>query len=434
MSEQTPAPAPTTAPTPAPPTSPNPDSTSVSAPVAGPLTVREISADEAVDTLLELGGSFLQTPAWGRAKQGWRRTHLGWFDASGARVGAGLVLSRTIPRLSRSYAYLPEGPGLPWDLVAAEPARWLDPLVAWAKGRKAFALRLGYPVVSRIWDREPVKKQVVENGLLSFTTLPTAVDNPTARTLEAWLDRNGWLPLGADGVAVGQPRLLCIVDLRGRTEAELLKGMNQQWRRNVKKAEKAGVQVRAVGPEGLDTFHDLYVESAQRDNFLPRPKAYFDAMVRAFDSEGAGTSETEPRVSARFYEAHVDGDVLASALMIRFGRTFSYLYGGSTERNRDARASNALQWQAMRDASAAGCDAYDFRGFNTSLGATSPLTGLLLFKLGAGADVVEMVGERELVISRFWHFAFARAMAARIAINKRRKAARASTDADAADV
>ena len=424
MTEPTPAPASTSAPT--------PDATSVTAPVAGPLTVREISADEAVDTLLELGGSFLQTPAWGRAKQGWRRTHLGWFDASGARVGAGLVLSRTIPRLSRSYAYLPEGPGLPWDVVAADPARWLDPLVAWAKGRKAFALRLGYPVVSRIWDREPVKKQVVENGLLSFTTLPTSVDNPTARTLEAWLDRNGWLPLGADGVAVGQPRLLCIVDLRGRTEAELLKGMNQQWRRNVKKAEKAGVQVRAVGPEGLDTFHELYVESAQRDNFLPRPKAYFDAMARAFDSEDTGTDGDEPRVSARFYEAHVDGDVLASALMIRFGRTFSYLYGGSTERNRDARASNALQWRAMRDAAAAGCEAYDFRGFNTSLGATSPLTGLLLFKLGAGADVVEMVGERELVISRFWHFAFARAMAARIAINKRRKAARAS--ADAADV
>lgn len=424
MTEQTPAPAPTSAPT--------ADAPSVTASVTGPLTVREISADEAVDTLLELGGSFLQTPAWGRAKQGWRRTHLGWFDANGARVGAGLVLSRTIPRLSRSYAYLPEGPGLPWDVVAGDPARWLDPLVAWAKGRKAFALRLGYPVVSRIWDREPVKKQVVDNGLLSFKDLPAAVDNPTARTLEAWLDRNGWLPLGADGVAVGQPRLLCVVDLRGRTEAELLKGMNQQWRRNVKKAEKAGVQVRAVGPEGLDTFHDLYVESAQRDNFLPRPKAYFDAMARAFDSEGAGTTGDEPRVSARFYEAHIDGDVLASALMIRFGRTFSYLYGGSTERNRDARASNALQWQAMRDAASAGCDAYDFRGFNTSLGATSPLTGLLLFKLGAGADVVEMVGERELVISRFWHFAFAQAMAARIAINKRRKAARAS--ADAADV
>ncbi|GAA2154984.1 lipid II:glycine glycyltransferase (peptidoglycan interpeptide bridge formation enzyme) [Humibacillus xanthopallidus] len=394
-----------------------------SAPARLPLTVRPVTADEATETLLELGGSFLQTLNWARAKQGWRRTHLGWFDADGRRVGAGLVLARRIPRLKRSYAYLPEGPALPWETVAHDPAAWLDPLVAWAKNDGAFALRLGFPVVSRIWDREPVKKQVAEGGLLSFTTMPSAVDSPVARRLEAWLDANQWLSIGGDGVAVGQPRLLCIVDLRGRTVPDLLRSMNQQWRRNVKKAEKSGVQVRTALAEGLDTFYDLYAESADRDNFLPRPKAYFDLMARSFMSEGADSP-----VQACFYEAHVDGDVLASALMIRFGRTFSYLYGGSTERNRDARASNALQWQAMQDAVAAGCDAYDFRGFNTSLGATSPLTGLLLFKLGAGADVVEMVGERELVISRLWHFAFEKAMAARIAINKRRKASRASED------
>ncbi|HET7801530.1 MAG TPA: peptidoglycan bridge formation glycyltransferase FemA/FemB family protein [Humibacillus xanthopallidus] len=393
------------------------------APPRLPLTVRPVTADEATETLLELGGSFLQTLNWARAKQGWRRTHLGWFDADGRRVGAGLVLARRIPRLKRSYAYLPEGPALPWETVAHDPAAWLDPLVAWARNEGAFALRLGFPVVSRIWDREPVKKRVAEGGLLSFTTMPSAVDSTVARRLEAWLDANQWLSIGGDGVAVGQPRLLCIVDLRGRTVPELLKSMNQQWRRNVKKAEKSGVQVRTALAEGLDTFYDLYAESADRDNFLPRPKAYFDLMARSFMSEGADSP-----VQACFYEAHVDGDVLASALMIRFGRTFSYLYGGSTERNRDARASNALQWQAMQDAVAAGCDAYDFRGFNTSLGATSPLTGLLLFKLGAGADVVEMVGERELVISRPWHFAFEKAMAARIAINKRRKASRASED------
>ena len=136
------------------------------------------------------------------------------------------------------------------------------------------------------------------------------------------------------------------------------------------------------------------------------------------------------QVTGHVYEAHVDGDVLASAIMLRVGDTFSYLYGGSTERNRDARASNALQWQAIQDAIEAGCTSYDFRGFSTSLGATSPLTGLLLFKLGAGADVVEMVGERELVISRFWHTAFDRAMALRVAVNKRRFGSAASPDAD----
>jgi lipid II:glycine glycyltransferase (peptidoglycan interpeptide bridge formation enzyme) len=396
------------------------------APIAatGSLTIREVTAEEAQETLLALGGSFLQTPAWARTKPDWKAVHLGWFDRTGARVGAGLVLSRSLPRVGRSFAYLPEGPALPWDAVAPDPAAWIDPLVAWAKDAGAFALRLGFPVVSRSWEPEIVKKQISEGGLMSFTSLPPAVDNPAARSLEAWLDRGSWRPIGwGNTAAVGQPRYLCVVDLKGRDADAVLKGMNQQWRRNIKKATKAGVEVRSVGVEGVETFHALYAETAERDHFVPRAKSYFQQMVTAFSSGG-------DEVTGRIYEAHVDGDVLASALMVRVGDTFSYLYGGSTSRNRDARASNALQWQAMQDAIAAGCTAYDLRGFNTSLGATSPLIGLLLFKLGQGADVVEMVGERELVLSRFWHTAFEKAMALRVAINNRRAGANATPDAD----
>ncbi len=392
---------------------------------SGPFTVRPISLDQLEQTLLSLGGSFLQTPAWARTKPDWRQTPLGWFSGTGELLGAGLVLSRNLPKLRRSFAYLPEGPALPWESVAKDPAAWVDPLVAWAKADGAFALRLGFPVVSRSWEPEVVKKQIAEGGLMSFTNLPPTVDNPVARSLEAWLERGPWRPIGwGNTAAVGQPRYVCVVDLRGRSADEVLKGMNQQWRRNIKKATKAGVEVRAVGLEGVDTFHDLYAETAVRDHFFPRAKSYFAQMVAAF---GSGA---DPRVSATIYEAHVDGDVLASALMVRVGDMFSYLYGGSTSRNREARASNALQWQAIQDAIEAGCTAYDLRGFNTSLGATSPLTGLLLFKLGAGADVVEVVGEREIVLSRFWHTAFEKVMAARVAINNRRAGANAPADAD----
>lgn len=401
------------------------DAPTLAGPVTGPLTVRPVTSDAELDTLLALGGSFLQTPAWADAKPDWRRQFLGWFDASDTLVGAGLVLARDVPRTRKCFAYLPEGPALPWDVVAADPAAWFEPLRHWARSAGAFAVRVGCPTPSRIWPPEVVKKQIGEGGLLSFTTIPPAVDNPAARSLETWFDGAGWTPVGwGTSAAVGQPRLLCIVDLTGRDAPTVLRGMNQQWRRNIKKAEKAGVRVRTTGLDGLDAFYEQYTESANRDRFYPRPKFYFERIMKAF--------EGDDRVSARFYEAHVDGDILASSLMIRVGRTFSYLYGGSTSRNRDARASNALQWQAIQDAVDAGCTAYDFRGFNTSLGATSPLTGLLLFKLGAGADVVEMVGERELVISRFWHRAFEGALQARVAITKWRK--RGQPQAEEAEV
>ncbi len=391
----------------------------------GPLAVRPIAGEQLDQMVLAVGGSFLQTPAWARTKPDWRATYLGWFTADDRLVGAGLVLSRNLPRLRRSFAYLPEGPALPWPSVAADPAAWLDPLVAWAKAEKAFALRLGFPLVSRAWEPEVVKKQISGGGLMSFTSLPPTVDNPDAEVLQRWLDAGGWRPIGwGNTAAVGQPRYVCVVPLAGRAPDELLKRMNQQWRRNIKKADKAQVRVRTVGVQGVETFHALYAETAQRDHFVPRARPYFEQMVRAFSASG------DQRLTGTIYEAHVDGDVLASALMVRVGDMFSYLYGGSTSRNREARASNALQWQAIQDALAAGCTAYDLRGFNTSLGATSPLTGLLQFKLGAGADVVEHVGERELVLSPLWHRAFETAMAARVAINNRRSGASATSDAD----
>ena len=240
---------------------------------SGPLTVRPITAEEAQATLVELGGSFLQTPAWARTKPGWTAVHLGWFDATGARVGAGLVLSRNLPRLRRSFAYLPEGPALPWDAVAADPGAWIDPLVAWATSAGAFALRLGFPVVSRSWQPDVVKKQIGEGGLMSFTALPPTIDNPVARRLETWLDRQRWRPIGwGSSAAVGQPRYLCVIDLDGRGSEAVLKSMNQQWRRNIKKADKAGVKVRSVGVDGVETLHHRKAETPHRHPKVPPAK------------------------------------------------------------------------------------------------------------------------------------------------------------------
>ncbi len=118
---------------------------------SGPFTVRPVTAQEAQTTLVELGGSFLQTPAWARTKPGWTAVapRLVRRDGSPRRRRSGAVPQP--PRLRRSFAYLPEGPALPWDAVATDPGAWIDPLVAWATSAGAFALRLGFPVVSRSW-------------------------------------------------------------------------------------------------------------------------------------------------------------------------------------------------------------------------------------------------------------------------------------------
>lgn len=60
------------------------------------------------------------------------------------------------------------------------------------------------------------------------------------------LHRMGWEqtePGGEDGSAAGQPRYVFQVPCAGRSLDEIQWGLNQQRRRNFKKAEKAGVKV-----------------------------------------------------------------------------------------------------------------------------------------------------------------------------------------------
>ena len=69
------------------------------------------------------------------------------------------------------------------------------------------------------------------------------------------------------------------------TEQQVLAGMNQLWRRNIKKADKSGVAVSVGGREDLKAFHDLYVHTAERDGFTPRPLSYFETMYDALSAE-----------------------------------------------------------------------------------------------------------------------------------------------------
>ena len=104
------------------------------------MIVKTISAQEHLKYISQRDSvSFLQTPAWGKAKSpGWNYESLGWFQDD-TLVGAGLVLFRKVPKLNRYLAYLPEGPDLEWNDPAQVEAG-LAGLVAFAKSRNVFCI------------------------------------------------------------------------------------------------------------------------------------------------------------------------------------------------------------------------------------------------------------------------------------------------------
>ncbi len=366
------------------------------------ITVKPIASEAHLDFITKRGSaSFLQIPAWAAVKQEWRGESLGFFD-DGTLIGVGLVLYRKLPKLRRYLAYLPEGPVLDWERPDVDEQ--LEALVRYAKKARAFAVRIGPTIIHRRWSAETIKEAVADDEVARLSEREPDDTSLAATRVLRQLQHLGWQTSeDGEGFAAGQPMFnfqlpLLHEDGSAKTEAELLKGMNQQWRRNIKRADKAGVEVRTGQRADLARFHEIYLETAERDGFTGRALSYFETMWDALNAEEDGRMQV--------YLAEHEGDLVAATTMIRVGAHSWYSYGASTTAKRDVRGSNAIQWQMIRDAVAAGCAVYDMRGITEGVGKDDPELGLIQFKVGTGGEAVAHLGEWDRAINKVLHLAF----------------------------
>lgn len=347
------------------------------------------------------GLSFLQCPSWGAVKSGWDAESLGWFRGS-ELVGAGLVLYRRLPRMRRCLAYLPEGPMIDWfgERTGITLECWLEPLVGALRERGAFTVKLGPKVLTRAWSATTVKQAIAKGGCRRLGEVPPDRVDARADELSHRLRSLGWrrTERAADGFTDFQPRYLFRLPLTGRDQQHVSAGFSQQWRRNIRLAERAGVVVERADGAGLPEFHRLYAQTAERDRFTPRPLEYFQCMFEAINAE-------DPE-RIRLYVARCGNESLAAATMVRVGSYAWYSYGASANEGRECRPSNALQWRMIEDCLADGMSVYDLRGISDTLDPTHRLHGLLRFKLGLGGEAVEYLGEWDYPISPALHRAF----------------------------
>jgi lipid II:glycine glycyltransferase (peptidoglycan interpeptide bridge formation enzyme) len=343
--------------------------------------------------------SFLQTPAWAGVKAEWDSQSVGWFDGADL-VGAALVLYRQVPRVKRFLAYIPEGPVLPWDRVVADPEAWFAPLLDHTKGRGAFALKMGPAVATRRWHAETVKAAIADDTVTRLGDVPADEDIPTGLRLQQALRAAGWQQEAGGGAGFGdvQPRYVYQLQLSGRSTDDVFAGFNQLWRRNIRKAEKSGVEITEGTRDDLAAFHPVYVETAARDGFTPRGLSYFQRMWDAMNAE-------DPR-RLRLYLARHAGEVVAATTLVTVGDHAWYSYGASTTASRNVRPSNAVQWRMITDSLEAGCAVYDLRGISDNLTAGDHLLGLVQFKVGTGGYAQEYVGEWDHVLRPMWNKAY----------------------------
>ena len=271
----------------------------------------------------------------------------GLVRRAGRQVGAGLVLYRQLPKIKKYLAYLPEGPVIDW----AEPATsrdWLRPLAEHVKAAGAFGVRIGPPVVARRWGAETIKAAIADERITRLSeAMPDEVNHDATR-IRNQLRELGWHPPDEEeGFAAGQPRFVFQLPIAGKTPEQLLSRDEPA----VAAQHQEGGQARRRGrPRARSRtwpqFHPLYVETAERDHFTPRPLSYFQTMFDAL------LAEDPDRI--RLYLAHHEGDLVAATTWVRVGEHAWYSYGASSTAKREVRGSNAIQWRMITDALAAG--------------------------------------------------------------------------------
>ena len=344
----------------------------------------------------------MQYPSWAEVKTEWKNDLLGWFDTEGQMAGCALILYRKLPGLNKYLAYLPRGPVIDWE--AKNINEWFEPMFEFLRRRNVFSIKMEPPVVRAKWKTPTIKnylKEVRDHDLKGKTFRDLGPDEVDAHAeyVQQELTAMGWKKKEAEGgFSAIQPQYVFRLPLQDRSLDEVFAGFHSNWRRNVRKSKKQGVEVIEGGLEELPQFYDLLKVTAVRDKFSVRSYSYFETMYKSLKKEDPNR--------IRLYLAKYEEQLLASTLAIHSNGHTWYLYGASGNEMREKMPNHAIQWRMIQDAHELGAHTYDFRGISDALDESEPLYGLLRFKLGFGGEACELIGEWDYPLQPVLHWAF----------------------------
>ena len=161
-----------------------------------------------------------------------------------------------------------------------------------------------------------------------------------------------------------------IVNLR-LDDAAQRKSFQQTWRRQLNKAEKAGLSFEHAGPERLAEFDSLYASMTDRKQFTDHSAYETVPALMAIDT---------PALRPELFFVRHEGEVVAGALIFKAGDRAVYLYGATNDKALPLRAGYFMHWHVIR-----------WLRDNTSatwydLGGTDGFQGLHQFKKGMVGD------------------------------------------------
>lgn len=109
-------------------------------------------------------------------------------------------------------------------------------------------------------------------------------NQPLIKTMESLGYKHQGYTVGYSQIS--QIRWLSVLDLRNKTEEELLQDMDYQTRRNIKKTYEMDVQVCTLPIEETNRFFKLFKMAEEKHGFKFRDENYFEEMQNIYKDNG----------------------------------------------------------------------------------------------------------------------------------------------------
>ena len=304
----------------------------------------------------------------------------GVIDDDGKLCAAMLILITRAPIIHRTYFYAPRGPVID-DPSSPALMVLLNFVRAEARKQGAFMLKV-----------EPSVDDEDERWLMALQSAGFH-SNPFAVHV-----RDEW-------VLNIQPE-----------ETDILAGMKEKWRYNIRLAGRKGVTVRrGEGQADLDAFYRIYETTSERDQFFIHNKAFYEEVMRLYS------------VDDRFalFLAEYEGQPISGIIVLRYGHWSWYMYGASSNEHRNLMPNHLLQWNGMQWAKSHDCWYYNFRGIPDILEEGQELWGVYIFKRGFGGYAIRSLETHDLVYQPLVYNVYMRLLE----VKRRRDEKRQSRDA-----
>ena len=391
--------------------------------------------------------TFHQTEEWANLKKvnNWDAHYIGLEDDNKKIVAGALLLSKTLPIIKKKMFYSPRGFLIDYNNKELLK-KFTEEIKKYAKTENAIFIKID-PFVE--YQEHDNNGDIVKNGYNN----KDAVEN---------LKSLGYKFFGFNLLQdTLQPRWMHVIETKDRNLDDVMKDMESKTRQILRKKEKCGITTREITRDELPIFKDIMKHTSDRREFVDRPLSYYEAMWDALHDSGIlkiliaeidfnkyekntleEKEEIENNLKDRIYkkeknilkmndkkynssnkqdeeaikrlekqlekikelkDEYGDKEILGGILFLIYGNEVLSLHGGSHAKLMQFQSAYTIHFEGVKMAVEGNYNRYNFYGITGDFRKENPLYGLYLFKKSFGGHVVELIGEYDLIVSKFWY-------------------------------